>query len=170
MSHLLIHCLAISYGFALLYIGILHFVDPTIFVEIMPAYFPRPIYWVYLTGVMEIAAGLTMIYPKSRHLSGRFLLLFLPVIYLANINMWLHDVAFRGYRMTQNEHILRLLAQIVLLIVAFGYARLWPPKREFKHISSPYPPLISTISLLCWTVFCMLQATPSLLNGAFFQG
>ena len=123
MRAYLLHGVAALYGVAFLYIGILHFVNPTIFVPIVPPYFPYPVFWVYLTGVMEIAIGGAVLYPKTRVYGGRFLLLFLPLIYLANFHMWLNDVPFRGYRMTQLEHLYRLLAQLALLVVAIVFAR-----------------------------------------------
>ena len=123
MRHYLQHGVALLYGIAFLYIGIMHFINPMVFVDIVPPYFPNPIFWVYLTGVMEVAIGGAVIYPKTRVYGGRFLLFFLPVIYLANIHMWLNDVPFRGYRMTQLEHLYRLLAQLALLGVALGFAR-----------------------------------------------
>ena len=123
MRDYLLHGLALLYGLAFLYIGIKHFIDPMVFVDIVPPYFPYPLFWVYLTGVMEVAIGGAVIYPKTRMYGGRSLLFFLPLIYLANIHMWLNDVPFRGYRMTQLEHLYRLLAQLALLVVAIVFAR-----------------------------------------------
>ena len=72
MRAYLLHGVAALYGVAFLYIGILHFVNPTIFVPIVPPYFPYPVFWVYLTGVMEIAIGGAVLYPKTRVYGGRF--------------------------------------------------------------------------------------------------
>ena len=77
MSTTIIHVLALIYGVPFILIGIEHFRDPQKFVEIVPAYLPFPLFLVYLTGVMEIAGGLGIIYPETREISGRLMVLFL---------------------------------------------------------------------------------------------
>ena len=56
------HVIAAVYGIAFIAIGIAHFRSPDGFVEIIPAFLPFPLLLVYLSGAMEIAGGLAMIY------------------------------------------------------------------------------------------------------------
>jgi uncharacterized membrane protein len=112
------HILAVVYGLAFVWIGIAHFKDPQKFVEIIPAFLPFPLFLAYLSGAMEIGGGLAIMYPETRVLAGRFLALFLIGVYPANLYMWTNDVAFNGTTFTTSQHIMRLVAQLVLIILA----------------------------------------------------
>ena len=112
------HILAVVYGLAFIWIGIAHFKDPQKFVEIIPAFLPFPLFLAYLSGAMEIGGGLAIIYPETRVLAGRFLALFLIGVYPANLYMWTNDVAFNGTTFTTSQHILRMIAQLVLIVLA----------------------------------------------------
>jgi uncharacterized membrane protein len=112
------HVIAAVYGIAFIAIGIAHFRSPDGFVEIIPAFLPFPLLLVYLSGAMEIAGGLAIIYPETRVFAGRFLALFLVGVYPANLYMWTHDVAFNGTTFTTQQHILRLIAQLLLIAAA----------------------------------------------------
>ena len=90
--------------------------------EIVPSYLPFPLFLVYLTGVMEIAGGLGIIYPETRELTGRLMVLFLIAIYPANLNMWINDIPFNGTRLTTQGHLVRLSVQILLIIAALGFS------------------------------------------------
>ena len=115
---MLTHILAIIYGVAFILVGIAHFRNPQIFVEIVPPFLPFPLFLVYLTGVMEIAGGIGIIHPASRMLTGRLLVLFLIAVFPANLYMWYSDVPFNGTLLTTPQHVLRLVAQIALIITA----------------------------------------------------
>ena len=114
----MMNILAGAYGVAFIWIGIAHFKDPDKFVEIVPAILPFPLLLVYISGGMEIAGGLAIIYPETRMIAGRLLALFLIGVYPANLYMWTHDFAFDGTTFTATQHILRLVAQLVLIVVA----------------------------------------------------
>ena len=122
MSTTIIHVLALIYGVPFILIGIEHFRDPQKFVEIVPAYLPFPLFLVYLTGVMEIAGGLGIIYPETREISGRLMVLFLIAIYPANFNMWINDIPYNGTRLTTQGHLVRLSVQFLLIIGALGFS------------------------------------------------
>ena len=115
---MLTHGLAIIYGVAFILVGIAHFRNPQIFVEIVPPFLPFPLFLVYLTGVMEIAGGIGIIHPASRVLAGRLLVLFLIAVFPANLYMWFSDVPFNGTLMTTPQHVLRLVVQIGLILAA----------------------------------------------------
>ena len=50
--------ISIVYGLPYVWVGIGHFVDPDIFVPIVPDIIGVPFFWVYLSGVFEIVLGL----------------------------------------------------------------------------------------------------------------
>ena len=112
------HILAVIYGLAFIWIGIAHFKEPQKFVEIIPPLLPFPLFLVYLSGAMEVAGGLAIIYPETRVIAGRFLALFLVGVYPANLYMWTHDIAFNGTQFDTQGHILRLAAQLLLIVAA----------------------------------------------------
>ncbi|MFZ9030432.1 MAG: hypothetical protein EP302_10130 [Bacteroidetes bacterium] len=73
------------YFMASLYVlaGILHFIYPAIYMRIMPAWIPSRKGMVYLSGVLEIALGAALFFPRANEpaLYGIMILLvlFLPV-------------------------------------------------------------------------------------------
>jgi uncharacterized membrane protein len=113
---------AFAYGAAFVLVGIEHFREPQKFVEIVPPYFPFALFLVYLTGAMEIAGGLGVIYPETREIAARLMLLFLIAVYPANLYMWTNDVPFNGTRLSTNGHLLRLGIQFLLIIAALGFS------------------------------------------------
>ena len=114
----MMNLIAIVYGFAFIMIGIAHFREPDKFVEIVPAILPFPLFLVYLSGGMEIAGGMAIIYPETRVWAGRLLALFLIGVYPANLYMWTHDVGFNGSTFSTQAHIIRLIAQLLLIVIA----------------------------------------------------
>ena len=110
--------LAVVYGLAFIMIGVAHFREPDKFVEIIPAFLPFQLMLVYISGAMEIGGGLAIIYPETRVLAGRFIALFLIGVYPANLYMWTNDIAFNGTQFDTQGHILRLLAQLLLIAAA----------------------------------------------------
>ncbi len=72
---MMVHLFAFIYGIAFVLTGIEHFRGPQKFVEIVPSYLPFALFLVYLTGTMEIAGGLGIIYPETREIAGRLMAL-----------------------------------------------------------------------------------------------
>jgi len=122
LSTTIIHLLALAYGVPFVMVGIEHFRDPQKFVDIVPSYLPFPLFLVYLTGLMEIAGGLGIIYPETRIIAGRFMVLFLLAVYPANFYMWTNDVPFNGTKLTTNGHLVRLFVQFLLIVAALGFS------------------------------------------------
>ena len=122
MNPLIVHVLALIYGVPFILIGIEHFREPQKFVDIVPKYLPFALFLVYLTGLIEIIGGLGIIYPETRELTGRLMVLFLLAIYPANFNMWINDIPYNGTRLTTQGHLVRLSVQILLIIGALGFS------------------------------------------------
>ncbi len=122
MNPLIVHILALIYGIPFILIGIEHFREPQKFVDIVPKYMPFALFLVYLTGVMEIVGGLGIIYPETREITGRLMVLFLIAIYPANLNMWMNDIPYNGTRLTTQGHLFRLSVQILLIVAALGFS------------------------------------------------
>jgi len=71
---------------------------------------------------MEIAGGLGIIYPETREITGRLMVLFLLAIYPANFNMWINDIPYNGTRLTMQGHLVRLSVQLLLIGAALGFS------------------------------------------------
>ena len=122
MNSIIIHILAFGYGIPFILVGIEHFRSPQKFVDIVPNYLPFALFLVYLTGIMEVAGGLGIIYPETRIMAGRFMALFLLAVYPANFYMWTNDIPFNGTKLTTNGHLVRLFVQFLLIIAALGFS------------------------------------------------
>ena len=72
--------------------GLLHFVNPTPYVAMMPAALPAHLALVYLSGVAEIAGGLGLILPATRRLAGWGLVALLLAVLPANVNMAINQL------------------------------------------------------------------------------
>ncbi|OIR21849.1 MAG: hypothetical protein BET99_01405 [Marine Group III euryarchaeote CG-Epi2] len=119
---MLVHLLALGYGIPFILVGIEHFRSPQKFVDIVPNYLPFALFLVYLTGIIEIVGGLGIIYPETREITGRLMVLFLIAVYPANFNMWINDIPYNGTRLTTQGHLVRLSVQFLLIIAALGFS------------------------------------------------
>jgi uncharacterized membrane protein len=122
LNPIIVHLLALGYGIPFILVGIEHFRSPQKFVDIVPNYLPFALFLVYLTGVIEIVGGLGIIYPDTREITGRLMVLFLLAVYPANFYMWANDVPFNGTRLTTNGHLMRLSVQMLLIVGALGFS------------------------------------------------
>ncbi len=67
--------------------GILHFVIPRVYLGIMPAWLPKPLMLVYVSGVFEILGGLGLLLPATRLWAAIGLIVLLLAVFPANIEM-----------------------------------------------------------------------------------
>ena len=112
------HILSTILGIFFVNVGIAHFTDTAWFEPIVPAALGDPTFWVLLTGIMEIALGLGLAIPHTRRYSGLLMALFLIGIYWANFNMWINNIPLEGKTFATIWHVLRLVGQIIMIIVA----------------------------------------------------
>jgi len=111
--------LAIGLGCFFTYVGILHFIDPKWFTAIVPDILPgSDVFWVIISGIPEVLCGIGLIVPKTRIIAARATTILLVVLYWANLNMWVYDIELSGNTFPLWAHILRGLAQIVMVLIA----------------------------------------------------
>ena len=110
--------------FALIFItaGTLHFVTTDFFMRIMPPIIPWHLFWVYLSGVFEIALGIMLLIPKYSRFAARGLIVLLIAVFPANIYMAMNPQTFPEFSVMGLY--LRLGVQFVLI----GWAY-WLTKR-----------------------------------------
>jgi uncharacterized membrane protein len=111
------------YLMSLLYIaaGVYHFVNPRMYLRIMPAYIPFHLPLVYFTGICEILFALLLIPESTRPAGAWLIIILLVVIFPANIQM--------AINFKQHHHpalwiaIARLPLQIILIWWAWTYTK-----------------------------------------------
>ena len=122
--------LAIIYGSWFIYIGIQHFLDPDWFEPIVPKIIGYPLFWVYMSGIFEIMLGILIIIPSSRRIASVGFIVFLIVVYWANINMWINDIEIGENKLSHQQHVIRAIIQIILITIVAWIGKLKPLVRN----------------------------------------
>ncbi|KQX75437.1 hypothetical protein [Aeromicrobium sp. Root472D3] len=111
-------------GGAFIGMGLLHFVRPAPFENIVPKALPRKKELVYASGVVEIATGAMMLHPRTRRLGGLGAVGLLAGVFPANLQMTadaLRSSRAPGYYKVGT--VLRLPLQAPMIRVALRAAR-----------------------------------------------
>ena len=107
--------------------GVLHFVVPELYVQIMPPFLPAPLALVYLSGLAEIAVGIGLLIPRTRRYTAWGTVALLVAIFPANVYMATHGVVIEGMPGGGDPSELvrwgRLPLQGVLILLALWYTR-----------------------------------------------
>lgn len=111
--------------------GLLHFVAPETYEQVVPPRFPRPRALVYLSGVAEVVLGLGVLHPKTREASAWGIVALLVAVFPANVYLATEDgaaaVAPEGAEpVVRGAAWARLPLQAVLLAWAWWYTRPLP--------------------------------------------
>lgn len=85
--------LAYLMGTVYLVAGIMHFVMPKPFAQIVPPALPRPLDLVYLSGIAEVGLGLGMLFDRTRRYAAWGIIALLVAVFPANVYMATDDVA-----------------------------------------------------------------------------
>jgi uncharacterized membrane protein len=72
---------------AMIAVGVLHFVNPDPFVEIVPPWLPAALVLVYVSGVFEIAGGAGLLIERTRRFAAFGLIALYVAVFPANIQM-----------------------------------------------------------------------------------
>ena len=104
-------------------IGILHFVDPDPFVQIVPPFLPAPLALVYISGALEIALGLILLITQLQTWAAWGLIALFIAVFPANIYMAVANVQVNGLPNNPLLYWLRLPLQAVLIAWAYWFTR-----------------------------------------------
>lgn len=77
--------------------GVLHFIVPELYVQIVPPVFPAALALVYLSGLAEIAVGIGVLIPGTRRYAAWATVGLLVAIFPANVYMATHGVVIEGF-------------------------------------------------------------------------
>lgn len=103
--------------------GLNHFLNPEMYIAMMPDALPAHRELVYLSGIAETAGGLGLILPQTRKLAAWGLVLLLVAVFPANINMALNDLPLDGSQVPKWALWARLPLQLVLIAWAWWFTR-----------------------------------------------
>lgn len=115
--------------------GILHFVVPGLYAQIVPPWLPWPVGLVYLSGLAEILVGVGLLIPRTRTIAAWGLVALLVAVFPANVYMATSGVVIQGAPGPIADpspvgRWARLPLQAVLVAVAWWYTRPLPTERE----------------------------------------
>ncbi|WP_435361671.1 DoxX family protein [Haloarchaeobius sp. DFWS5] len=88
----------LRYVMGLLYIGagVMHFVAPSVYAQIVPPMFPAALTLVYLSGVAEILLGVGVLVPRTQRVAAWGLIALLVAVFPANVYMATSGVVLEG--------------------------------------------------------------------------
>jgi uncharacterized membrane protein len=114
-------------AFAMIAIGVDHFVAPAFFVRIVPRALPAPLLLVEISGFFEVlgGAGLLVPWPRLRRAAGIGLAILYVAVFPANVNMCVHPAL--GGSIPLWALWARLPFQIVFIALALWVSS--PPRR-----------------------------------------
>ena len=103
------------------------------YAAMIPEGLPSGLWVIYLTGALEIAGAVGLVFPRLRRMAGVGLLLLLLALFPANVNAALQDVLLRGAPPTS----LWIRGPVQLL---FAMAVWWTSVRSKLDEQSSYMP------------------------------
>lgn len=102
--------------------GVMHFVAPKPFVQIVPAWLPAPLLLVYISGFFEILGAIGLLIPFTRRAAAWGLVALLIAVFPANINMAVNQLPL-GETVYPIGNWVRLPLQFVLIAWAYWMTR-----------------------------------------------
>src|SRR5258708_31128896 len=79
--------------------GVLHFLLPEFYLQIMPPYLPWPLVLVYLSGAIEILGGCAIVPVATRRFAGFGLIALLVAVFPANVQMVIDPEVVAGWNL-----------------------------------------------------------------------
>lgn len=105
--------------------GIMHFVNPTFFLKIMPPYLPLHNELVLLSGVCELLLGILLLVPAYSRWAAWGIIALLIAVFPANLHVFQHQELLQAPPLV---HLLRLPLQGIFILWAYWHTR--PSKTE----------------------------------------
>jgi uncharacterized membrane protein len=103
--------------------GVMHFVLPELYLQIMPPYLPYHLELVYVSGVFEILGGAGLLVRPLRAVAGYGLLALLVAVFPANVQMAVDTVGGQPGSVRSWVAVLRLPLQVPLLLWVYWCMR-----------------------------------------------
>jgi uncharacterized membrane protein len=117
-------------AFAMMFVGVSHFMNPEPFVRIVPAALPAPLVLVYVSGFFELLGGAGLLVARVRRAAAWGLVALYVAVFPANVNMALNHISLSpDHPIPAFALWLRLPLQGVLIAWAWWYTRREPDQR-----------------------------------------
>jgi uncharacterized membrane protein len=101
--------------------GLNHFINPRIYIRIIPPYLPAPHLINYASGISEILLGILLLVEMTRHLAALGIIVMLVLFMLVHIYMLQQSLRQDHYLIAPTIAWLRLLLQPVLIAWAYWH-------------------------------------------------
>ena len=124
LRQVLLVVMAAFYVFA----GVMHFVNPEFYLQMMPPYLPWHLGLIWVSGVAEILLGVLVLIPATRTLAAWGIVALLVAVFPANLHLALHGIVLQGLpawmpEPTTTANWVRLPLQALLIWWAWLYTR-----------------------------------------------
>ncbi len=100
--------------------GVMHFVNPEFYIRIMPPYLPWHRELVYLSGLLEIILGISLVIPRCSRWAAWGVIALLIAVFPANVQVFLHQELLPAPPWL---HFFRLPLQGLLILWAYWHTR-----------------------------------------------
>ncbi len=108
------------YAYVIFFVGagINHFLQPQFYDSIVPSFIPLPRFVHQFTGLIEIVLPLFLL-TKYRKEAAFLMIMFLVLIYGANLYVWINNLPYGGRYFSTQQHIFRLFLQVVYIYLTY---------------------------------------------------
>ncbi|MEC8367565.1 MAG: DoxX family protein [Bacteroidota bacterium] len=110
-------------GSLYIFVGISHFINLDFFIIIMPEFIPYHLFFIYLTGFLEIIFGLMIFFKRSRFYGAWGIFILLILVFPANIHLYMSSHVQETLSITKLDALIRLPFQIPLIILSFWHSK-----------------------------------------------
>lgn len=108
---------------AMVVVGALHFTEPEGFVKIVPDYLPYPLALVYISGFVEVLAGVGLLIPQGSRAAAWILVVLFIAVFPANLYQAVNNIEVASLPHDPPLKELRLPFQAVLVAWAWWFTR-----------------------------------------------
>ena len=98
--------------------GINHFLNPQFYDAIVPDFIPYPRLVHQFTGVLEIVTPFILL-TKFRKEAALFMIIFLVLIYSANLYVWINNLPYGRTYLSNQQHFFRFILQIIFIYITY---------------------------------------------------
>ena len=98
--------------------GLNHFLNPQFYDAIVPDFIPYPRLVHQITGVIEIILPLFLL-TRFRKEAALLMIIFLLILYGANLYVWINDLPYGRTYFTNQQHIFRFLLQVLYIYITY---------------------------------------------------
>ena len=108
------------YAYVIFFVGagINHFLQPQFYDSIVPSFIPFPRFVHQFTGLIEIVLPLFLL-TKYRKEAALLMIIFLVLIYGANLYVWINNLPYGGRYFSTQQHIFRFFLQVVYIYLTY---------------------------------------------------